>query len=311
MADTEQVKNYEQQFEEIYNSKIKPKLRILENERLKAKKKFDIACIIAFFIFIIALIMACIKRPAGFCIFFIALFPPIMLAINYFDNYRKRIKKVILPYILSMFGEFNIVERELISLDGIKRFGLLPYATRKSDDDHIIGTYEGMPVTITETNITHSTRGKNSRTVIDFLGLIITLKQEKNYKGYTIVGPASTTCPNGLEKVELEDAEFNKMYKVYSDNQIEARYLLTTSFMKRLKTTSDAAGASKAYGVFINDKFYLFLDYCGRVGSNAFFEVGNIHESLYNKNFIEASVMQLLMIFDLIKHLKLTQNIGM
>ena len=36
------------------------------------------------------------------------------------------------------------------------------------------------------------------------------------------------------QKVELEDVEFNKTFSVYTTNQIEARYALTTSMMDRL-----------------------------------------------------------------------------
>ena len=35
------------------------------------------------------------------------------------------------------------------------------------------------------------------------------------------------------QKVELEDVEFNKAFSVYTTNQIEARYMLTTSMMER------------------------------------------------------------------------------
>ena len=36
-------------------------------------------------------------------------------------------------------------------------------------------------------------------------------------------------------KVTLEDPEFMKMFDVYSDNQVEARYILSTSMMQRIK----------------------------------------------------------------------------
>lgn len=45
---------------------------------------------------------------------------------------------------------------------------------------------------------------------------------------------------NKMEPVELEDVEFNKMFDVYTNNQVEARYLITTSFMERYKLLAKA-----------------------------------------------------------------------
>ena len=47
--------------------------------------------------------------------------------------------------------------------------------------------------------------------------------------------------PRGLKKcqqLKLEDVEFNKKFKVYSDDQIEGRYMLTTEMMLKLKELS-------------------------------------------------------------------------
>jgi hypothetical protein len=37
------------------------------------------------------------------------------------------------------------------------------------------------------------------------------------------------------QKVQLEDPEFMEMFEVYANDQIEARYILTTSIMERIK----------------------------------------------------------------------------
>lgn len=39
---------------------------------------------------------------------------------------------------------------------------------------------------------------------------------------------------SGMQKVDLKDPRFEESYEVYSTNQDEARYLLTTAFMDRL-----------------------------------------------------------------------------
>lgn len=42
------------------------------------------------------------------------------------------------------------------------------------------------------------------------------------------------------ERVKLEDVSFERQFEVFSDNQIEARYLLTTAFMERMSEVKKA-----------------------------------------------------------------------
>ncbi len=46
------------------------------------------------------------------------------------------------------------------------------------------------------------------------------------------------------EPVSLEDTTFNKKYRIYSDNQIRARLVLTPAFMERLKAIKNTYNAS-------------------------------------------------------------------
>ena len=74
-----------------------------------------------------------------------------------------------------------------------------------------------------------------------FKDSIISLRINKNFKGIAIVRPKNSymNCADlkrlNLEEVRLENIEFCKNYRVFSMDQIESRYLLTTSFMERFK----------------------------------------------------------------------------
>ncbi len=72
-----------------------------------------------------------------------------------------------------------------------------------------------------------------------FKGLFFRSEFNKNFQGETVVFTGSIASklkrfrrPGNL--VKLEDPEFNRLYTVYSDDQIEARYILSTSLMERL-----------------------------------------------------------------------------
>ncbi|WP_299403089.1 DUF3137 domain-containing protein [Acaryochloris sp. IP29b_bin.148] len=72
-----------------------------------------------------------------------------------------------------------------------------------------------------------------------FKGLFFRSDFNKNFQGETVVFTGSLASklkqfnrPGHL--VKLEDPEFNQLYTVYSDDQVEARYILSTSLMERL-----------------------------------------------------------------------------
>lgn len=73
-----------------------------------------------------------------------------------------------------------------------------------------------------------------------FKGLFFRSEFNKRFQGQTIIYPDSTAA--NLKRfskttgslIRLEDPEFNQLFTVYSDDQVEARYILSTSLMERL-----------------------------------------------------------------------------
>lgn len=87
---------------------------------------------------------------------------------------------------------------------------------------------------------------------IDFSGLLITIDVPKRFSGHTTVRRDYGKVGNWfgkqfsstLKPVKLEDPRFEKRYEVYSSDQVEARYLLTNTFMERLVELEDLYAAS-------------------------------------------------------------------
>lgn len=72
-----------------------------------------------------------------------------------------------------------------------------------------------------------------------FSGTIIKLQINKKFNSTTIIKKDLGFLFNlmrgeGLTRVKLEDPIFEKEFEVYSDDQMEARYLITPTFMERL-----------------------------------------------------------------------------
>lgn len=118
-----------------------------------------------------------------------------------------------------------------------------------------------------------------------------------------------------LEEVTLEDSDFNECFDVYSDDQVEARYLITPTFIERFKNLSTVVFVLNTYCIFDKGNIYLllgnpitsFLD-----GSSNFFEFDlKPGQTLYDKEIYDKIFRDLIMIFEFIYYFKIDQKIGL
>ena len=227
-----------EEFSKIYNEQFVPRLKDLEIERAEVQRKTQPIGIITIVAFVICVIGFFIQN--GYCIGigFLVAVPCIIYASSLQQKIRVKLKKEIISKILSLYGNLYFSEKkDLISSRDIDNMGLFPRFATKYNDDIIVGIHKGCNFIINECKLEHTERrGKSSVTVTDFSGLLIKIQMNKKFSGKTIVGmKGDITKLRGYEAVELEDVDFMKNKKVYSTDQIEARYILTTSFMERLK----------------------------------------------------------------------------
>lgn len=308
-----------QKFEEVYAKRIEPHLLVLEAEREELNKKVKTYSIILLIITAAVFLFLPIPQDSKLTVcILLLLFGMAGIYGMFAYPFRKKIKSKLLTAILSVFGKFYLVEQDLITLADIKKYQLYPRANKKTNDDVIAGLYKGLDIYIQESSLTHEEGcGKSRRTVTDFRGIIVKIKMKKNFNGITIVRNESQGkgVKNKLQKVELEDPEFKEIYNVFSDDQIEARYLLTTAFMQRLKNLrevfvlkKDGMKSSLPDIDCIFNEGYIIL---AVQTFEDFFEVGNIFESMLNKGIYEKVFYQMVAVFDTIHSLKLEENIGM
>ncbi|MCD7879400.1 MAG: DUF3137 domain-containing protein [Candidatus Gastranaerophilales bacterium] len=125
----------------------------------------------------------------------------------------------------------------------------------------------------------------------------------KQYSGQTFICRNCEFAGSG-SRVHLESPEFEKLYDVYSTDQIEARYLITTAFMQRL----------------------VDLEKKGFKGLNISFEQGNVNiaipsykdwfevsllKSAYDIDNYRSILIEILNLLSIIDSLKLDKNIGL
>ena len=132
---------------------------------------------------------------------------------------------------------------------------------------------------------------------MDFKGTVFVCEFYKNFKGVTILaGKKAMNTKMIGEKEVLHDTDFNKEFRVFTDDKIEARYLLSSAFMRRLHDVKiKFDGAVSLSAAFMDDKFYLFLN-----GAKDRFESSLFapSPSLADVQTIKYEISQLLRIID-------------
>lgn len=239
--------------------------------------------------------------------------------LNVLRKFGLEIKSSLFSEIFRFFN-FSYDPKGSCAIDSYNKFGIIPsYDERISTTEDLVGgNYKDVIFVLEELKLQIETgSGKNRRRVTKFKGVVIMFKFNKSFSGRTIVkkdggliGNFGAKKFNGnlkdLEKVHLEDPEFEKMFEVYSSNQIEARYLLTTSFMERLKGLSNFFKAKKIEASFCDN--FLFLTFATNLN---LFEVKSIFEEINVYEESKKTLYEISLIREIIDVLKLNQKIGL
>ena len=108
-----------------------------------------------------------------------------------------------------------------------------------------------------------------------------------------------------FDNVTLEDPKFMKRFNVYSSDQVEARYLITTSFMQRFMDLKTSFGARTIKCSFFNDNLMIAI-----TTSKNLFEIGTLFRPI-NKNSIKKFFNELESILNMIEYFKLDEKTGL
>ena len=238
----------------FYHQQLKPDLRILEEQRLVLVKKITIIGVIAFGAAGLFILIFGFKAsdPVPFIIF------PLMIAggstfgLGWFisKGYRSEFKRAIIERLV------NFVDSQLkynptghvrqSEFNASKIFNTKP--NRYKGDDLVWGKIGQTTIKFSELDAKYeSGSGKNRSVKTIFKGLFFIADFNKHFSGQTVVLPDTAERLFGRlgqmlqewnfsrdDVVKLEDPEFEREFAVYSSDQVEARYILSTSLMKRI-----------------------------------------------------------------------------
>ena len=298
---------YRKDFEKKYFNEVIPALEVFEGER---KNSFTLALLSAIPLALIGIVSSFFvykyKDGLNFSISMIILG---MLAYHTIKKkFENKLKEKVMPTVCSCFENLIWTKTPPNSMDdGIyKRINLIPeYNTIKSDDC-FKGSYNDTGYSIEEFTAIYGS-GKHRTTV--FKGAVVTIRMHKPFNGRTVITSNSMfhhSPSRELHHTELEDVEFEKKFDVYTDDDVEARYLITPSLMERLNNMKLAFRADKISVSFYNSKIYIALH-----TNKDLFSIGSLKKQVCDYEQFNTMFDEIYSIVKLIDYFKLDQKTGL
>ncbi len=317
--DEPQMKPFEQIFSELL-----PQLEELELARQQqyksAKKWLNITIVIAVATVVVLLF---VRHPA------VIIVGGILAAASYFGGYfsaarkyKSEFKDKVFTKILQAvnpglaYNKSGYISKENFYESKI----FTERADRYSGEDYISGMVDKTQIEFSELHTQERRVTSNGKTttvhyVTFFKGLFMIADFHKNFHGHTIVLPDTAEKLFGFlgkklqnwnftrdEVVHMENAEFEKVFVVYSNDQVEARYILSTSMIERILDLKKKYNTN-VYLSFINSKVFVALQNNKNLFEPAF------KESITNSDYIRTFYNELGACLSIVDDLNLNTRI--
>ena len=305
-------------FNEFYDSELAQQILPFEEIR----KKVAVLGFAGYAVIILSVICFIVGYSTGlgavFAIFFILLITGIVLLVifynkkkAYISGFKENIVGSIIKFIdphlhYNPYGHVNIKDYE--------RSGLyLKTPDRYKGDDYVEGKRDKTIFCFSELHTEYKQESdKSTDWYTIFKGLFFIGDFNKNFQGRTYVYSEQnpqlgfftkmfSSFAWNLEKVKLESPEFENRFIVYSNDQVEARYILTPSFMERLLKLQDIMGDQTSYS-FVDTNIYVAVPIRDSLFEPSVFSANNFDKlgDYYNTIHI---------VFDIIDELNLNLRI--
>ncbi|WP_339833892.1 DUF3137 domain-containing protein [uncultured Parvibaculum sp.] len=208
-----------------------------------------------------------------------------------------------------IFGHFGYAYSPDVPADFLEPFNrchLLPGYSRKSLEDHVRGEAGGVPFELAEAFLERKVRrDKRDEYDLVFRGIVARYRFPKRFSGRTVLradqGLLNALGHSGVsgERVRLEDPRFEKLFEVFSSDQVEARYLLTPAFMERMTALAETT-AAPLQAAFEGGELLIAID-----GRRGYFAQPSPWRDLGRGDHIRAFVEDIELIGDIAATLKL------
>ena len=159
-------------------------------------------------------------------------------------KYHKICKHVILPQLAKILGNFDYRYKDRIDLWQLKKSKIIPRFKEVRCSDVFRGSYKNVGIEFAELHLYNEIERDKRRDIqiTRFKGLYVLLDiGHINFNGHTILNNDKDAIfgiiklgTGGLKKAGMVDPEFEKIFDVYTDDQVEARYLLDPVMIEKI-----------------------------------------------------------------------------
>ena len=265
-----------EELETWYEQKLKREIEPLEKERKNFVKKTGIIWGVA--VILVVTLFILVRFPLSIflsvCICLVAMFPFFYQSHLFHKRFLPKFKKQVIEKIVKFVDD---------RLDYTAEKGIMESAFRDSaiflkkpdiyaSEDHMSGTIGRTRIEFAEVHAFYKTKsGKEKQISPVFNGLFFIADFNKDFTSRTVVLPdnfGTTFAFLGdllrqmdIERdplVKLEDPEFEHHFVVHSTDQVEARYILSTSLMARIMDFRKKTNA-KILLSFVGNKMFVAI----------------------------------------------------
>lgn len=185
------------------------------------------------------------------------------------------------------------------AFDVLKQARLMPGYDNRKFEDLIEGDRAGTHFSLVECKLTQEQgSGKNKRTVTTFQGLLFHIQYPERFLGRTMIARRGwwkgVFGDKSLQKVDLVAKELTDNFTIYSNDQVEARALLTPDRMERLIALERHFKGGKLRGIFEGDHLTLALE------AKDQFEAGSIWKTLVDPQRYISALTEIGLVCDVI-----------
>lgn len=227
---------------------------------------------------------------------------------------KERMKTDILSHMAEARGwNFNADGPAESAVSVYSDLGLVSSHNELDVEDLFEGELNGVRFELFETLAKKRTKNSKSESVTTvFSGLLARFSFPKDFQGSTVIltdsgffNWAAGFSQKG-ERVTLEDPVFEKQFQVYSSDQVEARYLLTPSFMQRLLDIRDVFPDAQIQAAFERSSLYLAIDTKPSSREElGFFDVKDMSQPISQQSAIQLFERELQVFEDIVDGLNL------
>jgi len=220
-------------------------------------------------------------------------------------QYAKAYKNDILPDIARLFGDFTYDVKGKIPMEAMKPSKIVPKHSSYKSEDFFTGTYKNTEINFSEIDLK---KQSGKRTVTVFKGLAILLSQgTKRFHGHTVllqdqgkIGGWLKKQTSNMQRADLLDPEFEKLFDVFTTDQTEARYLIDPRIVENLKALYQHYDGNKLRAAFYDDHVLILI------GSNVnHFEPADIKIPATNEEGLLAMKREIAEILSIVDKLSL------